>query len=385
MNILKAIKTLIEGRVPLMGEIPDSLLDIVATATSIRGKFSRLSSLERVITTIRHKEPDRPPVMTLLGGAARQITGISFPEYSQDAEKAAEVFMSGFDLIGGDIIILMWDLSVEAADFGQKVIFPENSTPYRDYSDPLIKDVEDYTRLRPVSVSETRRMKEFVKLCEIMVKRAGLRALVSGFTFGPLGVLSMMRGVENLFKDCIHYPEKVIKACEAITETLLEYVQLQCDTGLPAIAIDTLYASWNGLPKHLWEAIEGPFVREMSRLIKRNGLVMGFHNCGHGFYMDSQIKFMEPDVVSFAFLPDDCKTEGELKEKYGDKITLLGYIPTQLLAHGTPKEVMDESVRQVEVFGKDGGFILAPGCEYPPNIPLTNAFAMVKAVERYSR
>ena len=32
----------------------------------------------------------------------------------------------------------------------------------------------------------------------------------------------------------------------------------------------------------------------------------------------------------------------------------------------------------------DGGYILAPGCEYTPNLPLTNAFAMVHAAERCS-
>ena len=55
------------------------------------------------------------------------------------------------------------------------------------------------------------------------------------------------------------YPKKVKKACEIITGVLIEYVQAQCDTGVPAVAIDTLFASKNGLPKKLWEEIEGPF------------------------------------------------------------------------------------------------------------------------------
>ena len=112
--------------------------------------------------------------------------------------------------------------------------------------------------------------------------------------------------------------------------------------------------------------------------------MVGVHNCGHGLYFDSQIKFMEPEVISFAHLPDDCKSEKELKEKYGRQVTLFGYVPTPLLVQGTPQEVMDECRRQIEVLGKDGGFILAPGCEFPPNIPLTNAFAMVKAAQKYS-
>ena len=369
---------------PPMNEIPVPLLNAITTMGHLRGKFSRLSCVERVLTAIQHKEPDRVPVTPLLNSAARQITGVSFPEYSLDADKTAEVFTAGFEFVGGDLVILLLDLSVEAADFGQKIIYPENSTARPDYSNPFVKDVADYHRIPRIRLSEAQRMKEFVRLCRIMVERTGFRALVTGFVFGPLGVLSMMRGAEHLFKDCVNYPQDVIKACETITETLIEFVQAQCDTGVSAVAIDTLYASWNGLSRDLWETIEGPFAREISRVIKRNGLPVGVHNCGHGLYFDSQIKFMEPDVISFAHLPDDCKSAKDLKERYGDQVTLLGYVPTPLLVHGSPKEVMDECRRQIEVLGRDGGFILSPGCEYPPNIPLTNAFAVVKAAQQYS-
>jgi uroporphyrinogen decarboxylase len=384
VNIWEITKLLRKGKMPPMGEIPAPLLNAITTMGHLRGKFSRLSCIERALTAIQHKEPDRVPVTPLLNSAARQITGVSFPEYSLDTDKTAEVFLSGFEFVGGDLVILLLDLSVEAADFGQKIIYPENSTARPDYSNPCVKDVADYHRIPRIRLSETRRMKEFVRLCRIMVERIGFRALVTGFVFGPLGVLSMMRGAEPLFKDCVNYPKDVIKACETITETLIEFVQAQCDTGVSAVAIDTLYASWNGLPRDLWEAIEGPFAREISRVIKGNGLPVGVHNCGHGLYFDSQIKFMEPDVISFAHLPDDCKSAKDLKERYGDQVTLLGYVPTPLLVHGSPKEVMDECRRQIEVLGRDGGFILSPGCEYPPNIPLTNAFAVVKAAQQYS-
>jgi len=384
MALRKIVKSLRAGKLPPLGEVPAPLLKTLATFAKVRGKFARLSAVERVLTTFMHKEPDRVPVTPLAGSAARHILGISFPEFSRDAEKAAEVFLSSYEFLGGDLVILMLDLSIEAADFGQPMVYPEHSTAYPDHTNPVIKDIADYRDFKPVRLSESKRMKEFVRMCGLIVDKIGFRSMVTGFVFGPLGVLSMMRGAERLFKDCINYKKDVIRACETITETLLEYVQAQCDTGVPAVVIDTLYASWNGLSKELWEEIEGPFAREICNLIRRNKRVIGVHNCGHGLYFDSQIKFMEPDAISFAHLPDDCKTEQELKEKYGSRVTLVGYVQTPLLVHGTPRQVMDECRRQIEVFGKGGGFILSPGCEYPPNIPLTNALAMVKAAQQYS-
>ncbi len=382
-RLMKIIQILREGRRPNMGDIPEPLLEAFASFSSLRGRWTDLSSIERVLTCTRHKEPDRVPVTPILCAGARQIKGISFPEFATNAEKAADVYASGYELVGGDMVVLLWDLSVEAADFGQKVVFPVNSTPRPDYDDPMIKDVDGYGKLKPIDFSTSSRMQEFVKLCRIMVKRVGFRSVVTGFLFGPLGVLGMMRGAERMFRDCVLYPKKVMRACEAITPTLLEFAQAQCDTGLSTVAIDTLYASRNGLTKELWEEIEGPFAREISRTIKKNGLSVSIHNCGHGVYFDAQIRSMEPESISFAHLPDDCKTPKELKERYGDQVTLVGHIPTPLLAEGTPRQVMDACREQIDVLARDGGFILAPGCEYPPNIPLTNAFSLMKAAEVY--
>lgn len=379
MGFGKIVQALKEGKAPPVGYLPEKLQDGLASLSAYRGKVSRLSTLERVLVSLRHKEPDRVPVATLVNAAARRITGVSFPEYSQKAEKAAEVFTASAEFIGGDILIMMLDLSVEAADFGQKIIYPEESTAHPDYSDPLVKSVDDYRKIKPLPWSKAERMKEVATLCEIMAQRMGLRTLVSGFVFGPLGVLSMMRGAQHFFKDCMNHPREVRKACEAVTETLVEFAQAQCDAGVPAVAIDTLYASWNALPKKIWEELEGPFAREISACIRRNGCIVGIHNCGHGLYFDAQIRSMEPDVISFAQMPDDCKTPEELKERYGDQVTLIGYVPTPLLVNGTPQQVMDECRRQIDILGKDGGYVLAPGCEYPPNIPLDNAFALLKA------
>ena len=379
LDIKSISRDLKAGRPPGLGNFPPGMLDFFAETASLRGKFSTLTNLERLTCCIRHKSPDRVPVTPLANSAARQILGISFPDYSQKAESAADCFMAGLNLLGGDMAVLLVDLSVEAEGFGQKIIYPLDSTARPDYGDPVVKSTDDYEKIRPVLLENSKRMKEFVKLCEIMVARCGFSYMVSGFVFGPLGVLAMMRGAEHLFKDCVLHPKKVMKALEAITETLCEFTQAQCDAGVGAIAIDTLFASYNGLSKELWEKIEGPFAREIAQVIKRNGRVVGIHNCGHGIYFDAQIRSMEPELISFAHLPDDCATERDLVERYGDSITLVGCVPTPLLIHGTPQEVMDESRRQIDVFGKSGGFVLAPGCEYPPNVPLVNALALVRA------
>ncbi|MEA3222325.1 MAG: uroporphyrinogen decarboxylase family protein [Thermodesulfobacteriota bacterium] len=379
----KIIQPVFKGQVPHPGLVPEWLLDGLAYFSSARGRFSKLTNIERLITILGHKEPDHVACYPMMFGACRRLVGASYSDFALKPEVAAEALLAGFKLIGGEAIGTALDLSIEAADFGQKMVYPEDSTPHPEYTCPLIKDVDDYRKLGRIEFKEAQRMQSMLETLRILVKKVGFKGLVSGFAFGPLGVLNMMRGPDHLFRDCINYPLEVMAAMHTITEVLIEYVEAQCDTGVLAVTLDTLFASWNGLSKELWEKIEGPFAREMAGAIRRKGCVVGVHNCGDGVYFDSQIRFMEPGFITFAQLPDDCSSPKELKKRYGDQVVLMGYIDTPLLSYGTPYEVMEACRMQIEALADGGGFILAPGCEFPPNAPLENALAMVKASQIY--
>lgn len=170
---------------------------------------------------------------------------------------------------------------------------------------------------------------------------------------------------------------------EVITEVLGDYVSALCDAGLIVIVLDMLYAARSGLGKQLWEEIEGPFGRQLADVVRSKNCVVGIHNCGDGPYFDSMISFMEPEAISFARLPDDCRDHKELKERYGDQTTLIGNVETSLLYRGTPRDVTEACRRLIDDLADGGGFVLAPGCEYPPNADLFNAVALVRAAEMY--
>jgi uroporphyrinogen decarboxylase len=355
----------------------------VVGLSSVRGRITRLTNIERLFVTLMHREPDRVPCCTVVNGGSRRLVGHTYAEFSTDPKIAAECFLAGFNHIGGEVIVPLVDLSIEAADFGQKMVYPLNSTAHPDYADPVIKDVEDYRKLKPIDFKSASRMQGFIEAFSIILKGVGLKGIVSGFVFGPLGVLSMMRGAGELFRDCISHPSDVMAALETITGVLVEFAERQCDCGAAMVVIDTLFASWNGLSKELWEKIEGPFAGEVAAAIRKKGAMVGVHNCGHGVYFDAQIRSMEPAAISFAHLPDDCRSRRELKERYGGQVVLIGMIDTPLLTHGTPHEVMEECRRQIDDLAPGGGFVLAPGCEFPMNGPLENAYAIVKAAELY--
>ena len=346
-----------------------------------------MTSLERVATALQHKEADRVPAAPLVCGASRRVYGVTYAEWAQDGELAAKCMLQAQDLIGFDGILTLVDLSVEAADLGQEMVFPVEDTPHPNYDNPYIQTPDDYiNKIRPIDPTKAPRMKEMIQYCDILMNERGSTVPVMGFVYAPLGILAMMRSAEGLFRDCMKHKEAVIKAEETITDVLVEYIKALTKTGVHAIVLDTLFASQCIMNKNMWKEIEGPFAKRLADTIRDCGAMVMVHNCGNGIYFDVQMEMMNPVAISFAYTPDDCKDMVEAKEKWGDKTCLCGYIsPAQYCFLGTPEEAKQESRRQIEELGKGGGFILATGCEFPPNGSLLNAIAMMEAAELYGR
>ncbi len=362
-----------------------SMLKGASRLMAWHGKVCELLPLERVLVTLNHREPDRVPALTFLLGGARRLTGISYRDFSCNAQKAAEAYLAVVEILGGDALYNVIDLSVEAADFGQEILYPAHTTAHPDYRKPRIRTVEDYETLEVFDPRKSPRMSTVIELGRILAKKAKLRYPVLGFIFGPLGVLAMMRGAQNLFLDCARHPDKVKAGLEIVTEVLVDYARAQCDTGVDGVMLDTLFASQSAISRRLWEEMEGPYAQRIAEEIRRCGALVALHNCGRGPYFDLQIKYIQPVVISFAYLPDDCRDNRDLKEKYGRQTALAGYLPTEAMVRESPKRVMEMAREYIQELGPGGGFILATGCEYPPNHDLANAVALIQAARKYGR
>jgi len=349
-------------------------------------KTGEMTGLERVVSALQHKEGDRVPAGPLVCGAARRVLGVTYQDWAQDSDLAVESMIQAQKLIGQDGVLLLVDLSVEGADFGGPMVFPIEDTPHPVYKDNLIKTLEDYKKIEYIDPRKGKRMSHMVRYTDGVMKAMGNETAVMTFVYGPLGILSMLRGAEKLFLDCMKTPQIVQDACEVINSVLLDQIDALCETGVHAVVLDTLFASGSIMSKALWMKMEGPHARKLAERVHSHGRAVVVHNCGNNVYFDVQMETMAPEAISFAFLPDDCKTAEELKEKWGDKTCLVGYVPPSpdMMLH-TPEQIKEKCKEQIKVLAPGGGYILSTGCEFPPNGSLLSAIAMMEAAEEYGR
>lgn len=342
-----------------------------------------MTALERVSLTLQHKEADRIPVYPLLNGISRKLVNAGYKDWTLNSDITAEAYCMVTEQFGLDAIVSLTDLSVEAGDFGQELVFPENEAAHPNFNNQMIQGIEDYAKIEPLNINNTTRMMEHIRLCDKLVKAKGKEYPVVGFIFGPLGILSMLRGQANIFMDILDDPDAVKKAIAAITQTLKDYVDAIIATGVHAIMVDTLFGSQSIMSKAMWKEFEGVFVRELAQHIHSQNCMVMVHNCGNGIYFDAHIEMMQPEAISFMHLPDDCSSREELKKKYGSVTTLIGHVDPTWIIKAPEEEVRKECRDQIDVYKKDGGFILATGCEYPANADFRNAEVMIEEAKTY--
>lgn len=344
-----------------------------------------MNSMERVVTALQHKEPDRVPVYPILSGITRKLVNATYEKWSIDADTCADAFIKAAEQFEQDCIVTLIDLSIECDAWGQKLIFGENEAAHPDYSDCVIKEISDYSKIKKVDYRTSKRMMMHIDVCKKLVEKKGGELPIVAFVFGPLGVLSMLRNQQDMYMDIYDDPDAVRGAAREINETLKEYCAALIDTGVNAIMFDTLFSSGSIMSKSMWLDMEGDLVSELADVVHSKNCLVMVHNCGQRIYFDAQIKTMKPAAISFLYPPDDCADFAECKEKYGNRVTLIGCVTPAMAVIGTDEEWDTACREQIDIFKKGGGFMLATGCEYPANASFDRAMRMVEIAKSYGK
>ncbi len=369
-----------------------------------------LTALERIAgCAAEHKKGDRHGVAPVMANSCCRVSGITFPEFSRDPYLAFQSFIATNEIVGHDIIVPLVDLSIDSAnfhigDFYQPIVYPQHDVARVDYDDSLIKSPDDYDRIEFSDVrKEGSRTKYYADMMHYLGKyfiygetRFGNKHPVTPVLYDPIGTLGTLRGVERMFVDIRKHKEKVKIALDIITDEEVEQTKAICDAGCAVLYLITLFSANILMSRNQWLEWGAPGLGTLAKTVDEHPGVTrkGLHNCCNGVYWDLCFRATGSgphNPMSFAFAPDDCEDAEDpdacTLEKYGKTHCFLyGYVsPATYMYLGTPHDVEMETKRQMDALGKDGDFVVATGCEFPPNGPIWNAIAQVGASFKYGR
>jgi len=206
---------------------------------------------------------------------------------------------------------------------------------------------------------------------------AGMPCVSSFNLVIPFEMFCGGRSLEQFFLDILDEPDLV----EEASAVVMDYQMKKYDAMLAAAKpIGVWVGGWRSAPDMLsmeiWERFVWPHIKQFAELVLSHGTVPIFH-------LDSN---WDRGVEHFRELPEkrcvlalDSKTDiRRAKQILDGRMCILGDVPAELLAFGTPDQVAGYAGALIRDIGPDG-YILASGCDIPSNAKKENVKAMREA------
>ena len=198
-----------------------------------------------------------------------------------------------------------------------------------------------------------------------------------------------LRSFEGLMLDFYQNPEIARAICSRVQEFYLQRALRVIDAGkgkIDIIGSGGDIGGERGLMLHpdVWRKQIKPYTAKLISTFKQKGLKTFYHSCGSlvpviDDLIEAGLDILDPIQVTAAGMSPE-----ELFPAFGDRICFHGAIDeVNLLPHATASEVYRETMRIIDILGRNGGYIVTPSHAVQGDTPPENIVAIFDAVKDF--
>ncbi len=347
-----------------------------------------MTSRERFLAAVNHREPDRVPQLIRLGKEAGkklgEIYGATGPELEARIGNDAifcrlginsEMEMSVGDLEQGETYINEWGVKYERRlSFNYPVGHPLKSR--NDLNEYRFPDPHDPKKIEKLTNIVRKYGNEFVIIADLS---STLFEAAAGH----------LRGMEQFLIDCYEDPVFAGNVLDGLADYYSVLGVRAINEGADIIRLGDDIGSQHGMLIHprLWRGLIRPRLFRMIQTFRQVNpdIIILFHSCG-------DFRPIIPDLLDIGVRAISSMQEvgsmnlTEIKKEFGRHLAFKGGLDTQyLLPMGTPEDVREGVMRLIRTLGEGGGYIFMPSHLLYDDVPLENIWAMLEALKDYGR
>jgi uroporphyrinogen decarboxylase len=326
----------------------------------------QMTPRERVQAALQGRPVDRPPV---------SMWRHFFAEEGEPL-RMAEAMLAFQHAYRWDFIKVNPRASYHVEDWGVRVRYTGDSPPH--VVEWPIKRRDDWLALEPLDVTKGV-LGQHLEALRVVVRGAGPEVPVVMTLFSPLSLLGRLANSEEVAAAHLRlYPEKVAYALEVITDTFTRFARACLEAGASGLFFATTgWATAQRLSRDEYARWGRPYDLRLLRSLPPAPFHL-LHVCrDYAFVAD--LRDYPVHAVNW-----DAYGEGNPSLPQGKGLLgrcVVGGIPHRtLLVHGTPQEIARVVTALRREMGETG-WMLGPGCTFPPNAPEANLRAVRDALE----
>lgn len=337
-----------------------------------------VTSLQRVLTTLGHKEPDRVPLFLLVTMHGAKELGISIKEYFSWAENVVEGQLRMRAKYRNDCLYSIFYAPIEVEAWGGEVIFyddgPANS------GEPFIHRPEEIKYLEPPRVKETPCLVQVLKTAEMLKARVGDEVPIIGVVMSPFSLPVMQMGFDKYIELIYEQPrlfERLMKVNEAFC---VDWANAQLEAGATAIGYFDPVSSSTITPRELY--LKTGFKVARRTLARIKGPTATHFASGRCLPIIDDVARTGTAIIGTSVLED----LSEVKAACRGKLTVLGNLNGIGMRRWTVEQAEFAVKDAIAKAGPGGGYILSDNHgEIPWQVPEETLLAISEAVRQWGR
>jgi len=310
-----------------------------------------MTSLERVLTTLRHREPDRAPLFLLLTMHGAKELGISIKDYFSKAENVVEGQLRLRARYGHDCIYTFFYAPVEIEAWGGEVLFFDDGPP--NSGAPFIRSPEDIGRLEPPDIKAAPCLLKVLRAIEMLKGKVGDEVPIIGVVMSPFSLPVMQMGFAGYIELMHEQPEFFSRLMRLNEEFCVEWANAQLEAGATAICYFDPVSSTTIVPREMY--LKTGFVIAKRTLARIKGPTATHLASGRCLPVLEEIAQTGTAVIGVSAEEDLL----ELKKVAGGKLTLLGNLNGIEMRRWTSEQAENAVKNAIAKAGPGGGFILS--------------------------
>ena len=337
-----------------------------------------MTPLERTMTTLSHKEPDRVPHFLLVTMHGAKALNISIEEYFSRPEyvvKGQEVLRKKY---GYDCLNPFHYGAIDAEAFGSDVLYFKDGPP--NAGRPILSSPDDISSLEVPDVADCSCLGRVLETTRILYERYGDTVPIPGVVISPFSLPVMQMGFEGYLNLLLMNRPAFWSLMEINTAFCIDWANAQLEAGATAIVYFDPVSSPTILTPDQFR--ETGFLVAKDTIAKINGACMTHFASGRCLAIADDLPATGTIGLGVSALEDLAV----LKETFRGKLTLVGNLDGVSMARWTPQEA--EAAVQVAISkgAKGGGYILSDNHgEIPYQVSDDVLLAICDAARRYGR
>ena len=337
---------------------------------------TKMTSMQRVLTTLSHKEPDRVPFFHLVTMHGAKELNMSLKEYFSKGENVAEGQLRMREKYRHDCVYNIFYAAIEVESWGGEVIFKKDGPA--NSGKPLVQNPEDIKRLEPPEINESSRLQEVLKATRLLKANIGDDAPIIGAVMSPFSLPIMQMGFEKYLELLIERPDLFNVLMRINEEFCVEWANAQIEAGATAIGYFDPFSSPTIIPRDLYLKTGFEVAKRTIPRIK-GPTATHFASARNLDIIDDIVK--TGTVITSASAIEDLSN---IKTVCKDRLTILGNLNGIEMARWTEKQAEKIVKDAIAKAGPGGGFILADNHgEIPFQVPEGVLLSISEAVHKW--